>query len=67
MTDLSYLVSSPSRGQGDMVWPKGPDRDTALCSHPEEEGKVLSALPPLWGPGEAVGWGGNCQGNEAAR
>lgn len=50
-----------------MVWPKGPDRDTALCSHPEAEGKVLSALPPLWGPGEAVGWGGNCQGNEAAR
>ena len=67
MTDLSYSVSSPSRGQGDMVWPKAPDRDTALCSHQEGEGKVLSTLPPRWGPGEEVGWGGNCQGNEAAR
>lgn len=50
-----------------MVWPKVPDRDTALCSHQEEEGKMLSTLPPRWGPGEKVGWGGNCQGHEAAR
>ena len=47
--------------------PQPPDRDTALFSRQEEGGNLLSASPPSWGPGEEVGWGGDCQGHRGCQ